>query len=158
MSPRAYGLFGPADVAGLSGLEVLKRIVAGQLPSPPISETLGFDLVEVEKGRAVFEGVPGVRHYNPIGVVHAGFAATLVDSAMACSIHSMLEPGEAYTTLEFKISLLRPITDKTGPIRATGTALQKSRRAGFAEGRVEDAEGRLLAHATSTCIVLPATN
>src|SRR5262249_43080356 len=122
----------------------------------PITETLGFTLVEVEHGRAVFEGEPQFRHYNPIGTVHAGFAATLLDSAVACAVHSTLAKGEAYTTLEIKLNLVRALTSKTGAVRGEGRVLHRGRTVATAEGDLRDREGRLYAHATTTCMIFPA--
>ena len=114
MSERKFGVV-PADVLlSQSGLDFLQGVIDGRLPAPPIAETLGFQLVAVEKGRAIFEGMPQHRHYNPIGVVHGGFAMTLLDSALGCSVHTTLDKGDAYTTLEIKVNLVRPLTKDTG--------------------------------------------
>jgi uncharacterized protein (TIGR00369 family) len=137
----------------MSGLEFLRAILEGRLPRPPISETLGFDLVEVAPGLAVFAMKPEFRHYNPLGTVHGGMAAVLLDSCMGCAVHSMLDKGRGYTTLEFKVNLVRAVTDRTGAIRAEGRALHIGRRSATAEGRLLDASGALLAHATTTCLV-----
>jgi uncharacterized protein (TIGR00369 family) len=138
-----------------AGLDFLRRIAAGALPLPPISQTLGFHLVEVEEGRTVFAAVPGERHYNPIGVVHAGLAATLLDSAMGGAIQSTLAAGTGYTTLETKVNLVRPITEATGEILAEGTLIHAGSRVATADGRVTRAsDGKLLAHGTSTCLIL----
>ena len=120
----------------------------------PIAQLLGFKLVEVEPGHAVFECVPGEQHYNPIGVVHGGLAMTLLDSAMGCCVQTRMPAGSAYTTLEAKTNLVRAITDKTGRLRATGEVVHLGNRIATAEGRLEDAGGKLYAHATTTCIVL----
>jgi len=147
----------PADVLlSHDGLAFLKAMIAGELPAPPITETLGFTLVEVENGRAVFVGTPEFHHYNPIGVVHGGFAATLLDSAVGCAVHSTLAKGEAYTTLELKLNLVRPLTDKTGMVRAEGRVLHRGRQVATAEGYLRDGTGKLYAHATTTCMVFPA--
>ena len=138
----------------LPGIEFLRAIRDGRLPPPPIAELLGFSLVEVEPGHAVFEIVPGEKHYNPIGVVHGGLAMTLLDSAMGCCIQSAIPAGAAYTTLEAKTNLVRAITSETGKLRAIGKVLHIGKRVATAEGRLEDASGRLYAHATTTCIVL----
>ena len=144
--------FGRAN--GLSGIDHLRPIAAGELPPPPIAVTLGFGIAEVEEGRVVFTAQPAEYHYNPIGAVHGGLAATLLDSAMGCAVQSVLPPGSGYTTLELKASFIRPMTRDTGEIRAIGTLLSAGRRVATAEGRIEDGRGRLLAHATSTCLVL----
>jgi uncharacterized protein (TIGR00369 family) len=153
---RTFGVVSAEMLLSQDGVTFLKGIVDGRLPSPPIAETLGFALVEVEKGRAVFEGVPQHRHYNPIGVVHGGFAMTLLDSALGCAVHSTLEKGEAYTTLELKVNLVRPLTKDTGPIRAEGRIVYRGRTLGTSEGDIRDVNGKLYAHATTTCMVFPA--
>jgi uncharacterized protein (TIGR00369 family) len=137
-----------------SGLEVLRMIVSGELPPPPIAATLDFDLVEVEEGRAVFEGGPAEFHYNPIGVVHAGYAVTLLDSAMGCAFVSTAEAGTLWTTLALETRFTRALTVDTGRVRAIGTVLHRGRRVSTTEARVEDSQGRLCAHATSTILVL----
>lgn len=142
------------QAAGLSGLEVMQRMAAGELPQPPIAETLGFRLVEVEVGRAVFAGDPAEYHYNPIGTVHAGFASTLLDSAMGCALVTTLPPATPWTTLELKANFTRAITVETGPVRCTGSVIHPGRRVVVTEARLEDAEERLLAHATSTILML----
>ena len=153
-----YGLV-PAEVAAtMSGLELLQWMIAGRFPGPPIMQLIGFRLAEVESGRAVFESVPEFKHYNPLGTVHGGYAATLLDSCMGCSVHTTLPKGVGYTTLEFKVNLVRAITADTGPVRAEGKVVNGGRRVATAEGRLTDIQGRLLAHATTTCLVfeLPA--
>jgi uncharacterized protein (TIGR00369 family) len=144
-----------ATLKSMSGLEYLQSIADGRLPRPPITETLGFTLAEVSRGLAVFTMTPQFRHYNPIGTVHGGVAATLLDSCMSCSIHTHLEAGTGYTTLEMKINMVRPITETTGLIRAEGRSLHVGRRSATAEGKILDAKGTLLAHGTTTCIVFP---
>ena len=139
----------------MSGLEFLRRIVDGRLPRPPITETLGFDLAEVSPGFALFTMTPQFRHYNPIGTVHGGVAATLLDSCMSCAVQTTIEAGLGYTTLEIKVNMVRPITEKTGPVRAEGRSLHTGRRSATAEGKILDASGTLLAHGTTTCIVFP---
>jgi uncharacterized protein (TIGR00369 family) len=141
------------SLKSMSGLEFLRAIIDGRLPAPPITETLGFALTEVAPGFALFTMTPAFKHYNPIGTVHGGVAATLLDSCMSCAIQTNLPPGTGYTTLEFKVNLVRPITDKTGPIRAEGRSLHIGRRSGTAEGRITDAGGALFAHATTTCLI-----
>jgi len=148
-----YGLVPPATAASMTGLELLQEMIAGRLPGPPILETLDFTVTEVEHGRAVFAGVPQLKHYNPLGTVHGGYTATLLDSCMGCAVHSTLPKGIGYTTLEFKVSLIRALTKDTGLVRAEGKVLNAGRRAATAEGRLTDANGKLLAHATTTCLV-----
>ena len=153
---RTYGVTPIEEVLSYDGLTFLQKIVDGSLPAPPIAQTLGFDLVEVEKGKAVFEGLPEFRHYNPIGVVHGGMAMTLMDSCMACAIQTTLQKGEIYTTLEVKVNLVRAITKDTGLIRATGRLIHRGRTTATSEGDLRDAKGTLLAHGTTTCIIFPA--
>lgn len=152
---RQFGVVPRDTLLSYDGLGFLQAMIAGELPQPPITETLGFRLAEAEHGRAVFVGEPQMRHYNPIGSVHAGFAATLLDSALACAVHSMLQRGESYTTLEFKINLVRALTAQTGQVRAEGRILHRGRTLGTSEASLKDAAGKLYAHATTTCIIFP---
>ena len=144
--------------ATLSGFDLLTGMMEGRLPAAPIMGLLKFALCEVASGRAAFEGTPALEHYNPLGSVHGGYTATLLDSCMGCAIHTTLPKGVGYTTLEFKVSLVRPITADTGLVRAQGQVVSSGRRVATAEGRLTDAQGRLLAHATTTCLIfeLPA--
>lgn len=137
---------------GLSGLEQLRALMASGL-KPGILVSLDFELVEVDLGKAVFAGKPGEHAYNPLGTVHGGYAATLLDSACGCAVHSRLNDKQAYTTLELKIAYHRAITKNTGLLRAVGNALSFGRQAAFAEARLIDAEGRLYASATSTLLI-----
>lgn len=154
MDQPQYGVASIATMKLMTGLDFLQSIVDGRLPRPPISQTLDFTLVAVAKGSATFEGRPGPQHYNPIGSVHGGYAATLLDSCMACAVQSMLAQGVGYTTLEFKISLVRGMTADTGLIKAVGTVLTSGRRIATAEGRLVDNQDRLLATGTTTCLIL----
>jgi uncharacterized protein (TIGR00369 family) len=138
---------------GLSGVEQLRALLkSGRQPS--IGRTLAFSLVEIDKGFAAFEGTPGEFAYNPIGTVHGGYAATLLDSACGCACHAMLEPGQGYTTLELKVAYHKAMTKETGKVRAEGRLLSFGRRAAFAEAKLTDASGRLLASATSSLLVI----
>ena len=137
----------------LSGLEYIRAISDGDLPAPPISELMGFRLVEAEPGRAVFEMEPGPQHYNPIGSVHGGIALTLLDSAMGCAVHTTLDAGVGYTTIEVKTNFVRPISADTGVIRCEGVVLHGGSRIATAEGKLTDANGKLLAHGTTTCLI-----
>lgn len=141
----------------MSGLDFLKRMMAGEIPPPPIAKRLGFDLVEVSEGDAVFEITPDDSHYNPIGVVHGGVALTLLDSAAGCAVQSTLPMGLAYTSLETKVNFLRAITSDTGNLLAHGWVTKPGKRAAFAEADLRDAEGRVYATASSTCLVYPVT-
>lgn len=138
------------------GLIFLKGIIAGKFPQPPIGETVGFKLIEAEPNRVVFEGLPELRHYNPIGTVHGGFAATLLDSALACAIFTTMLKGDAWTTLELKLNYVRPMTKDTGPVRAEGRMIHRGRTIATSEGDLKDANGKLYAHATTTCMIMPA--
>jgi uncharacterized protein (TIGR00369 family) len=138
----------------MSGLEFLLAVRDGKLPPAPIQQLIGMRLAEVAAGRAVWEFTPAEQHYNPIGTAHAGIAATLLDSAMACAVHSTLPLGKGYTTLEFKLNLVRAVTVKSGPLRATGRVVHGGKSTATAEARLEDAAGALYAHATTTCIIL----
>jgi len=137
----------------MTGLAFVKGLTDGTLPLNTLARTLGYDVVEAERGRVVIAADPGESHLNPAGTVHGGFSATLLDSCMGLAVQSTLEKGVAQTTLEFKISLVRPITPQTGPIRAEGVVLNCGRRVGTAEGRIVDGKGRLLAHGTTTCLI-----
>jgi uncharacterized protein (TIGR00369 family) len=141
------------EIKAYSGLDLLRRLVEGQVPPPPIAATLGFTLAEVAPGLAVFTMTPELRHYNPIGTVHGGVACTLLDSCMSCAVQTHLAKGQGYTTLELKVNLVRPITATTGFIRAEGRSLHFGRRSGTAEGKILDAKGNLLAHGTTTCMI-----
>ncbi len=140
-------------MATLSGLEVLRLVIGGELPQPPMAHLMDIRLVEVENGKTVFESIPGEFHYNALGTVHGGFGATLLDSAMGCAVHSTLEAGDAYTTLELKVNFLRPLNHATGLVRGIGTIVHAGRTTALAEGRIEDAGGKLYAFATSTCLI-----
>jgi uncharacterized protein (TIGR00369 family) len=152
------GLVSADEIAARSGLEFLTDMANGILPQPPMCATLGFRLVEVADGYARFDGEPEFRHYNPIGTVHGGFAATLLDSALGCAIFTTLAKGEAWTTLELKLNLVRPITKDTGTVRAEGRIVHRGRTVATSDGTVKDRAGRLYAHASTTCMIFPAKN
>ena len=137
----------------MPGMDYIQAIFRGELPAPPIAETMGFRGVEAEPGRAVFEMEPGPQHYNPIGSVHGGVALTLLDSAMGCAVHTLLDAGVSYATLEVKTNFVRPISLETGVIRCEGTVLHLGSRVATAEGKLTDAAGKLLAHGTTTCLI-----
>jgi uncharacterized protein (TIGR00369 family) len=139
--------------AGLDGLSQLRALIASGR-KPGIMVALDFDFVEVDTGRAVFAGVPDEHAYNPIGTVHGGYTAALLDSACGCAVHSRLTAAQAYTTLELKVAYHRPITKETGMVRAEGLVLSFGRRVAFAEAKLTDAEGKLYASATSTLLVI----
>jgi uncharacterized protein (TIGR00369 family) len=150
---RTYGTVSADRQQEMSGLEFVQGLVDGTLPLNTIAQTLGYDVSEAVSGRVVVTAEPSGSHLNPAGTVHGGLTATLLDSCMGLAIQSTLEKGIGQTTLEFKISLVRPITPDTGPIRAEGIVMSRGRRVGTAEGRVTDGSGRLLAHGTTTCLI-----
>ena len=150
---KTYGTVGTDRRNEISGLEFVRGLVDGTLPLNTIARTLGYDVTEADSGRVVVTAEPSDAHLNPAGTVHGGLTATLLDSCMGLAIQSTLEKGLSQTTLEFKISLVRPITPDTGPIKAEGLVLSRGRRVGTAEGRVTDGNGRLLAHGTTTCLI-----
>jgi uncharacterized protein (TIGR00369 family) len=153
IAPRTYGTVSADRQKAMSGLEFVQGLADRTLPLNTMAQTLGYDVVEAVSGRVVITVEPGDMHLNPSGTVHGGFTATLLDSCMGLAIRSMLEKGTEQTTLEFKISLVRPITPQTGVIRAEGVVLNCGRRIGTAEGRLTDGNGRLLAHGTTTCLI-----
>jgi len=140
---------------GLSGIDYLRAIVAGRIPPPPIAVLMLAGPVEIEAGRVVFEGLPGEEHYNPIGVVHGGYASMLLDSALGSAVHTTLPAGTGYATLTLEVKFVRPITVATGAVRAEAAVVHRGRRQATAEARLVAAEtGKLLAHATSTCMIV----
>ena len=152
---KQYGVVSLDVLKSQDGLGFLTAMIAGRIPNPPISETLGFHLTEAEHGRAVFEGVPEFRHYNPIGTVHGGFAATLLDSALGCAVFATLAKGDTWTTLELKFNLVRPMTKDTGLVRAEGRIVHRGRTVATSEGDLKDSAGKLYAHATTTTMIFP---
>ena len=140
-------------VFGRSGMEIFEAIFAGELPPAPIGETLDFLAVHIEPGTAVFQGRPNRRHYNPLGAVHGGWFATLLDSAVGCAVHSTLPAGKAFTTLELKVNMLRALNDKVPLVRAQGEVIQVGRQVAVAEGQIVGPDGKLYAHATTTCLI-----
>jgi uncharacterized protein (TIGR00369 family) len=153
IASKTYGTVSAETQNEMSGLEFVQGLVDGTLPLNTIAQTLDYDVTEAVSGRAVVSAEPSGIHLNPAGTVHGGLAATLLDSCMGLAIQSTLEKGVSQTTLEFKISLLRPITPETGMIKAEGIVLSRGRRVGTAEGRLTDDSGRLLAHGTTTCLI-----
>jgi len=151
-----YGIVPPADAARMSGRELLQGMIEGRLPAPPITQGLTFWLTEVGEGTAVFEGEPGVQHLNPMGIVHGGWTMTLIDSAAGCAAHTLLPAGVGYTTLETKVNFSRAIRADSGRVRAEGRVVSKGRQVISAEAYVRAGDGKLLAHGTSTLLVLPA--
>lgn len=150
---RTYGTISLERRRQLSGLEFVQALVDGSLPLNTMAQTLSYDVTEAEQGRVVVTAVPNATQLNPAGTIHGGLAATLLDSCMGLAVHTTLDKGFGQTTVEFKISLLRPITPDTGPIKAEGVVLSRGRRIGTAEGRLTDRDGRLLVHGTTTCLI-----
>jgi uncharacterized protein (TIGR00369 family) len=144
-----------ADAArSMAGIDFLRAVASGDLPPPPMATLMDLRIAELAEGRVVFEVEPGEYHYNPIGMVHGGLAATLCDSAMGCAVHSVLPAGVGYTTLEVKVNFLRPMTVATGVVRCEATVVSVGSRVATAEARVVDAAGKLYSHATTTCLLL----
>jgi len=156
LTARHYGVATPDDLRAQSGLGFLQSIIAGKTPHPPICEVLNFHLTDADKGRAAFEGTPEWRFYNPIGSVHGGWAATLLDSALGCAIFSTLNKGDGWTTLELKINYVRGLNKDSGLLRAEGRVIHRGRTVATSEGDLKDREGKLYAHATTTCMIFPA--
>jgi uncharacterized protein (TIGR00369 family) len=146
-------MVGPEILRTMSGLEALRALIRGEVPAPPIADLMGFTLVEADEGVAVFEGTPAEYHYNPIGVVHGGFALTMMDSALGCAIHSTLPAGVGYTTTDVQVRFIRGITKDTGVVRAAATAIHVGRSTGIAEARLTDTKGNLLAFGTTACAI-----
>ncbi len=153
---KTYGTVGTERRKELTGLEFVRGLVDGTLPLNTIARTLGYDVTEAAEGRVVVTAEPNDTLLNPAGTVHGGFAATLLDSCMGLAIQSTLDKGLGQTTVEFKITLIRPITSDIGLITAEGVVLSRGRRIGTAEGRINDRNGRLLAHGTTTCLIFDA--
>lgn len=158
VSPLGIGSIPHEEAARYSGLDLLQRVIDGHYPAPSMSARMNFGLSEVGEGRAVFRGMPGPRHLNPLGMVHGGWASTILDSALGCAVHTTLAAGEAYTTVEFKINLTRPITARTGEVMCEGKVVHKGRTLALSEARLTDANGKLLAFGTETCSIFPLEN
>jgi len=144
-----------SEAQTMSGLEFLRSGMLGDTRRPPIAHTMDFWLTQVEEGKAVFASKPAEFHYNPIGTVHGGYYGTLLDSAMGCAVHSTMAPGEGYTTLEYKINLVRPLTIRVGEIRCEGWVVHRGSRMATAEGKIVDLNGKLYAHGSTTCMIIP---
>jgi uncharacterized protein (TIGR00369 family) len=141
--------------AGMKGIDYMRALAAGVVPPPPIAVLLNMRPVEVEPGHALFEGAPAEEHYNPIGVVHGGYAATLLDSALGCAVHTTLDLGEAYTTLSLEVKMVRPVTAEVELVHAEAEVLYRGRRQATAQAKLTDAAtGKLLAHGTATCMII----
>jgi uncharacterized protein (TIGR00369 family) len=148
-----FGVITREQAAGKSGIELFRGMLAGRLPAPPICQTLDFTLVEAEAGRVAFQGRPGYAHYNPMGVVHGGWFATLLDSALGCCVQSVLPAGKAYTTAELKVNIVRPLTDQVPLVRAEAHIIHNGGRMATADARLTGADGKLYAHGSTTCFI-----
>ena len=149
----APGLITRQRTAAMSGMQVFEAIFAGDLPAPPIGDTMDFIPIHMEEGVAVFQGKPLLRHYNPLGTVHGGWFCTLLDSALGCAVHTTLPAGKGYTTLEIKVNMLRPLTDAVPLVRAQGRVIHAGKQVATAEGRIVGPDGKIYAHATTTCMI-----
>lgn len=147
------GIAQPQQFAGKTGLEQMQAMLTGQLPYSHIADTMDFIMVEISQGRTVFQSTPQLKHYNPLGSVHGGWYATLLDSALGCAVHTMMPAGRAYTTAELSVNIVRAASLKSGPLRAVGTVLHCGKQLATAEGKIVGADGKLYAHATTTCLV-----
>lgn len=141
------------EMRNRTGLEFLRDIASGVLPYPPIGKVLNFFLLEANEGRVVFQGTPKFDFYNPIGSIHGGWACALLDSCMSCAVQTTLRKGFAYTTGELKVNMVRPLTEKTGPVRAEGKVIHPGRQLATAEGRIYGPDGKLYAHGSTTCLI-----
>jgi uncharacterized protein (TIGR00369 family) len=151
-----HGLARPEQFAGKSGMAVFEAMLAGEMPRAPISQTLNFLLVEASPGHAEFQGRPLFEHYNPLGSVHGGWIATLLDSAVACAVHTLLPAGKTYTTVELKVNFVKALTERVPLVRAVGDIIYNGGRVGTSQGRLVGPDGTLYAHATTTCLVMDA--
>jgi len=151
--PQHYGVATREQATGKSGLEFLRAMLAGDIPAPPISRTLDFILVEAEHGRAVFQGRPALDHYNPMGMIHGGWFATLLDSALGCAVQTILPVGKAYTTAELKINIVRPLSDRVPLVRADARIIHSGGRMATADARLTGHDGKLYAHGSTTCFI-----
>ena len=152
-APGAVSRERAAGMTGMTGMEVFEAIFAGDLPAPPIGDTMDFIPVHMEPGLAIFQGKPKLRHYNPLGTVHGGWFCTLLDSALGCAVHTTLPAGKGYTTLELKVNMIRALTDAVPLVRAEGRVIHAGRQVATAEGKLLGPDGKIYAHATTTCMV-----
>lgn len=153
---RNVGVVAREVLLAETGVSFLRGMIEGRHPGPPFAAEMGFDLVEVDEGRVVFVGTPSERFFNPLGTIHGGWTATILDSAMACAAHSTLRAGEGYTTLEMKLNYVRPVMPGSGEVRCEGRLIHRGGTIATTEGKLVDERGRLLAHGTETCMIFPA--
>ena len=153
---RVVGVVSREELVAGDGLSFLRGIIAGTNPAPPFADAMDFELAEADEGRVVFVGKPSARFFNPLGTIHGGWTATILDSAMACAAHSTLKPGEGYTTLEMKLNYVRPVMPDSGTVRCEGKLIHRGGSVITTEGSLRDERGKLLAHGTETCMVFSA--
>lgn len=151
-----YGVVDAAEATGQDGIDFLRGLLAQRYPAPPISRSMGFILTEVDPGRAVFEGTPTADFFNPLGTIHGGWTATILDSALGCCVHTVIRAGQAYTTVEMKVNYVRALMPDTGRVRCEGKLIHSGARIATSEARLVDGKGRLIAHATETCMIFEA--
>lgn len=156
MLAREVGVVSREVLVADGGLSFLRGMIEGRHPGPPFADAMDFDLVEADEGRVVFSGRPSARFFNPLGTIHGGWTATILDSAMACAAHATLKPGEGYTTLEMKINYVRPVMPESGTVRCEGRLIHRGGTVATTEGRLLDERGKLLAHGTETCLIFSA--
>lgn len=156
-SLSASGTAPREKIFGMTGMEVFEAIFAGDLPAAPIGETMDFVPIHMEPGIAIFQGKPQLRHYNPLGTVHGGWFCTLLDSALGCAVHTTLPAGMGYTTLELKVNMVRPLSNAVPLVRAEGKVIHAGRQVATAEGRIVGPDGKIYAHATTTCMIFDHT-
>ncbi|PTM52793.1 PaaI family thioesterase [Phreatobacter oligotrophus] len=151
-----YGVVPTAEATSVDGIDFLRAMLDQRHPAPPIAQSMGFILTEVEPGRAVFEGTPTAAFFNPLGTVHGGWTATILDSALGCCVHTLIKAGQGYTTVEMKVNYVRALMPETGPVRCEGTVIHAGSRIATSEARLVDGKGRLIAHGTETCMIFEA--
>ena len=154
-TPAGFGTVPVEDIPNSTGLELLQGMLKGRYPAPPISRRLNFGLAEAEPNRVVFKGLPSRDHYNPLGGVHGGWMATILDSSLACAVMTTLEKGEGYTTVEFKVNLIRPLSETTGEVFCEGLVVSRGQTIAVSEARLTDKAGKILAFGTETCSIFP---
>ncbi len=151
-----YGVVDAAEATGQDGIDLLRGMLEQRYPAPPIAKSMGFILTEVDHGRAVFEGTATADFFNPLGTIHGGWTATILDSALGCCVHSVIKAGQAYTTVEMKVNYVRALMPDTGRVRCEGKVIHAGSRIATSEARLVDGKGRLIAHATETCMIFEA--
>jgi len=156
MAERVHGVVSRDVLLAEPGLSFLRGLIEGRHPAPPFSKATGVYLVEAEEGRVIFKGLPSESFFNPIGTIHGGWTSAILDSAMACAVHTTLKPGQAYTTVEMKLNFVRPILPELGEVTCEGTLVHRGGTLATSEGKLFDAKGRLLAHGTETCLIMDA--